>query len=123
MQSGSPASPQPDSKRWPSTQWPLRLHGPSCVSLVGPKCPGLDLHPCGQPHEGECHLETGASLLMSHPLCMLTGQVPRGVWAPSPCSSESCEDNTLHSLWPEWAVLTLDPCRPSQGRWLEFSHD
>lgn len=106
MQSGSPASPQPDSKLWPSMQRPLHLHGPSCVSLVRPKCPGLDLHPCGQPHEGECHLETGGTLLMHHPLRALTGKVPWGVWAPSPCSSESCEDNTLHSLWPEQAVST-----------------
>ena len=96
------------------------------MSLFRPQCPGLDVYPCGQPHEGGCHLETGASLLMSHPLCVMTGKVPRGVWvpqSPSPCSSESCEDNILHSLWPEWAVSTSDPHRLSQGRWLEFSHD
>ena len=45
-------------------------------------------------------------MLMHHPLRVLTGKVPWGVWAPSPCSSESCEDNTLHSLWPEQAVST-----------------
>lgn len=111
---------QPDSKLWSAPCDHCAYMALVCVlsqtkmSRAGP--------PVVSPKEGGCHSETGSTLLMRHPLCVLTGKVPRGVWAPSPCSSESCEDNTLHSLWPEQAVSS-DPCRPSQGRWPEFSRD
>ena len=69
MQSGSPASSQPNSKSWPSTQWPLHLHGPVCVSLVGPQCPELTSIPVVSPRREDVTLRQ-APLCWCIPACV-----------------------------------------------------
>ena len=65
-------------------QWPLCLHGPSCVSLFGPKCPGPDLHPCGQPCEGGVTLRQVALCWWVSPCVCWLEKSPRECGSHSP---------------------------------------